>query len=277
MRSEPGRASFAGSPADLDGPRAVAERAFRAATMAMKIIAPGEDVGWIRRPHSISVYALLPKVKRPILVPDGRELFTWGLQMMDVAAAGTDKASRIAYRDGLLVAMLAARGRRIRSMTLLRVGHELIAREGRYRIELTLDQVKTKKHDRFYLLERLTPYVRHSLEVVRPARLEGQDHDALWANPNGGSMTLKAIQHRIVKLTRQRFDIGFGPHRFPHAIATTAALRDPASPGLAAGVLGGSAAMIEQHYNRAGQIQAARKYAQMLEQRRRDLGSQAGH
>lgn len=241
-------------------------------TMALKILAPGHDVSWVRRPSGVSIYALLPKAKRTLMVPDSGVLFDWALEMMDGAAsAATPDARLAAYRDGLLLAMLAARGRRLRSMALLRVGRELIHRDERYRIELAPEQVKTGKADRFDLPERLTPYVRHYLEVVRPALLDGQSHDALWINGRGTQLTAKAIQHRVFKLSLERFGQSFGPHRFRHAIGTTAPLRDPGHPGVAAGLLGISAEILEQHYNRAGQSQAATTFTQLIECRHREL------
>jgi hypothetical protein len=41
----------------------------------------------------------------------------------------------------------------------------------------------------------------------------------------------------IGRLSKARFDITFGPHRFRHAIATTAPLHAPEYPGLAAPLL----------------------------------------
>jgi hypothetical protein len=77
-------------------------------------------------------------------VPESDVLFDWGLEMMDQATSRSRERERLAaYRDGLLIALLASRGRRLRSMSLLRVGRELIQRDGRFRVELTFDQVKT--------------------------------------------------------------------------------------------------------------------------------------
>ena len=245
--------------------------------MAMRILTPGADVGWIRRPDGISIYAMLPKNKRPMVVPDARVLFRWGLKMMDTQLAEGARANPVAFRDGLLIALLAARGRRLRSMAELRVRREMVRQEVTYRIELGPDQTKTHVHDRFDLPEALTSYVRHYLTKVRPALLAGREEDAFWIGARGAPLRAKGIEACIQRLSRVRFGVAFGPHRFRHAIATSSALRDPGSPGLAAGVLGGSAQVIEQHYNRAGQIQAARKYAQVVEQRRRKLaGGSAG-
>ena len=52
---------------------------FAELTMAMKILAPGEDVSWIRRPTGRTIYASLLKQKRQLIVPDGRVLFCWAL------------------------------------------------------------------------------------------------------------------------------------------------------------------------------------------------------
>ena len=240
--------------------------------MAMRILTPGADVSWIRRPYGISIYAMLPKNKRPMVVPDARVLFRWGIKMMDAQLAAGAPGNPVAFRDGLLIALLAARGRRLRSMAELRVRREMVRQEVTYRIELGPDQTKTHVHDRFDLPEALTPYVSHYLAKVRPALLAGRESDAFWIGARGAPLTAKGIEACIQRLSRVRFGVAFGPHRFRHAIATSSALRDPGSPGLAAGVLGGSAQVIEQHYNRAGQIQAARKYAQVVEQRRRKLG-----
>jgi integrase len=151
-------------------------------------------------------------------------------------------------------------------MALLRVGRELVQRDGRFRIELTPDQVKTGKPDRFDLPDQLTPYIRHYLDAVRPALLRGRLEDAFWINALGGPLTAGAIQSRIFRLSKRRFGKSFGPHRFRHAIGTTAPLRDPRHPGLAAGLLGISAEVLEQHYNRSGQCQAGACFAKLVEQ-----------
>jgi site-specific recombinase XerC len=238
---------------------------FSSLTYAMKILAPEQDVSWIQRPDGITIYALLSKTQRSMLVPDSGVLFQWAVDMMDTAASAR------AYQDGLLLALFASRGRRLRSMALLRVGQELILRGEHYRIELTPEQVKTGKPDRFDLPTALTPYIRHHLTVVRPELLAGRSHDALWIGHRGEAWAVQGIKHRVRVLTRCHFGQSFGPHRFRHAIATTATLRDPAYPGLAAGLLGISGPVIEEHYNRAGQSQAALMFDKAIARRRDKL------
>ena len=90
------------------------------------------------------------------LPPDTGVLAAWACEMMDTARAGPqDRIIWTRYRDGLFIVMLAWRARRVGSMAQLRPGCELLARPGGYRVELTAEQVKTHKPDRFDLPEAL--------------------------------------------------------------------------------------------------------------------------
>jgi hypothetical protein len=239
---------------------------------AIRILAPGNDVSWILKPAGATVFALLPKTRRPRLVPDSGVMLAWALSLMDAARSRPAQGSPLTdYRDGLLLAMLASRGRRLRSMSLLRVGREVIRRHEHYRVELTPDQVKTNTADHFNLPEALTPYIRHYLNVVRPALLAGQSLDAFWVNRDGMTMTAKAIQTQVCERTRRRFGQAFGPHRFRHAIATTAALRASDFPGLGAGVLGITRQTVEKSYNLAGQVRATLTIGRAIKRRHQAL------
>lgn len=242
--------------------------------MALKIMAPEHDTSQVRRLNGVTVYKLLPKRKRHLVVPDSGVLFKWGLEMMN----GADPVSApdtwlTTYRDGLLIAMLAARGRRRRSMHLLRVGKELITNGDRYRIEFTPKQEKTKRADCFDLPERLTPYMQRYLDTIRPGLVKDGRYEELWISRHGTPLTVAGLETRIFRLSHKRFGKGFGPHRFRHSIATTLTLRCPENPGLPAAVLGITLDVADGHYIRAGQIEASRTYAGLVEQRRKKLAS----
>jgi hypothetical protein len=210
-----------------------------------------------------------------MLAPDSGVLLDWAVEMMDTARAEQGTGRWLTdYRDGLLLAMLASRGRRLRSMALLRLAHELLEEGEHYRIELTREQVKTNRPDRFSLPEHLSPYIRYYWDVVRPALAKERISDAFWVNRSGRPWTKKAIQTQVLERTRSRFGQAFGPHRFRHALSTTAALHDPGYPGLAAGALGISAQTVERSYNLAGQSAAISKLASLNEARRRQF---SGH
>jgi hypothetical protein len=229
--------------------------------IAMKVIAPDHDTRFILRPNGVTIRQMLSPHTRPMVVPDAGVLFEWGIGLMDGAKLDAPRRyGLVAFRDGLLIAMFASRGRRLRSMALVRLGQELTQREDRYRIELQPEQVKTGKYDAFSLPERLTPYIRQYIDAVRPALLRGKIHDAFWVGLDGTQLEAKGIQNMVCSRSKTRFGVAFGPHRFRHAIATTAPLRDPSHPGLAAPLLGISKGTVEAHYNRANQVAAIQQY-----------------
>ena len=127
---------------------------FAGLASAIRIICPDADTSWIRRPDGVSIYALLPKRRRPKTAPDSAVTFTSGLQIMDqVRDQARARYQPVRYRDGLMLAMFAGRGRRLGSMECLRLGHE-IKREGEvYRVALGEAQTKTGVRDHFNLPE----------------------------------------------------------------------------------------------------------------------------
>lgn len=245
---------------------------FRGLGRVLGLLAPGARVAHIVRPFGCTVRSMLPRVRKQILVPDDVVATDWALSLMDDARSAATPAQCLQYRDGLLLAMLATRARRLRSMALLRVGRELVWREGRYWLDLAPEQVKTNKPDRIHLPDLLTVYVKHYLEVVRPRLLGGQTHDALWVTNQGGPWTANAIEHRVYKRTKARFGHKIGPHRFRNALATGSVLRDPDHPGVAAAVLGISREIVQEHYNLAGQITAVNKLSELINNRKKQLG-----
>ena len=237
---------------------------------ALRLIAPERDWCFVRRPDGDAIRTLQPQTPRPKpLPPDAGVLADWACQMMDEAMAGPDGMEQwLRYRDGLFMAMLAWRARRLRSMSLLRPGYELRSGPEGFRIELTGDQVKTRRPDRFDLPDALTPYIRHYLAVVRPALLAGGTDTALWISRHGRKLSAKSLSERVRKWTGDRFGKAFGPHRFRHALSTTAVLTAPDDPMLAPSLLGISEAVVQRHYNLAKQVSAANTFANLIAERR---------
>ncbi len=245
---------------------------FKELQSALEMLAPGEDVSWMCKPDGAIIYSILEMRKRDVFVPDAQILYRWGMELMAKAtniSPATPNAQAM-FRDGLLICMLAARGRRLRAMHSLRVGKELIRTERGYRIELAPGLVKTNKADKFDLPASLTPHITYYLEVVRPALLADTTADALWISKDHQPLTQNGITSRIKRLSLRRFGISFGPHRFRHAIATTAALQMPEMPDMGAEVLGISSQVAQDHYNRGGPALAARLHDNVIESLRQE-------
>ena len=234
--------------------------------MALKAMAPRVNTAWILAPNGLTIRQILDPAPRAMTIPDAKVLFQWGLKLMDSTKLEDPRRhGLVQFRDGLLIAMLAARGRRLRSMALLRLGQEFIRCGNGYRVELQPSQVKTGKSDSFDLPARLSSYIDIYLQTVRPALLRDHCHNALWVGIDGRPLEAKGIQEMVCKRSKTRFGIAFGPHRFRHSIATTVPLLAPEVPGLASPLLGISKDTVQAHYDRASQVMAVKLFQEMLE------------
>ena len=243
---------------------------FEELALAMRILAPGQKTAWITRHSGVSVYDRLPKRRRALMVPSAEVMLAWGYGMMDAEASNISDIHQLcAFRDGLLITLFATCARRLRSVSLMRFGHELIKIGHGYRIEFTPDQIKIKAKgcDCFDLPERLTPFIDRYIHTVRPRLLAGAHREQLWINKFGKACTPKSIQSRVLALSLKRFGTAFGPHRFRYSIATSAPHLAPANPAIGAEVIGISQAVLQDHYNRAEQARAANAYEACLERR----------
>jgi integrase len=223
---------------------------------------------WIRRPYGTTVYASLPRLQRPIMVPDSGLLYHWGVTLItgaDLSQPGI--GALCAYRDGVIIALLATRARRLHAMAGLELHHLVDLHEESCWIELPPELVKTRKRDRFPIPQALLPALRRYVAVVRPRLLRGHRESALWISYRGTQLTAKGLSGMIFQRSRKRFGTGFRPHRFRHAVSTTSAVRLSEYRGLAAGLLGISASTVEQSYSRPGQAHAALQFDAILDQR----------
>jgi hypothetical protein len=241
----------------------------RALRSALRIMHPDADFGWITSPGGRSLAAVLPVTPRSIPAFHSKVLYEWGLAMMrNALLTGNSDARRRDYRNGLLIALFAARAPRVRSMASLRLGASVIRSGDRWRLLFESDDVKTKRRIAYDAPASLSDAMERYITVEREELLAGQAHDWFWVDQYGGPLTVGAIK-QIIR-TRSRRDLGtaFGPHRFRHAMGTTAPVVDPAHPGVAAAILGISERMVEEHYNLAAQADVASKFHASLRKNR---------
>lgn len=236
---------------------------------AMRIMHPEVDFRWITSPRGRSLASLLPVVLRPIRNIDSKVLYDWGLSMMRDAIQEADpEHGRLRYRNGLLVAIFAARAPRVKSMASLRLGTTVLRHGTGYRLVFGHEDVKTGRHIEYDTPAGLHASIDRYVNVVRAELVTGADHGWFWVNQYGDPMSKGEISDMIQRQSKVTFGETFGPHRFRHALGTSAPLADPAHPGVAASVLGISGRMVEQHYNRASQAEVAAKFGASLEESR---------
>ena len=137
------------------------------------------------------------------------------------------------YRDGLLIATLAARQLRLGNLTGLTLGRTLVQQGDGWWIQIPAAETKTKDPIEEPWPEMLVPHLETYLTDHRAGivALRGSDSgalgDALWLSMHGLPMNDNAIYIRIVARTREGLGQAINPHLFRVCAATSIAIDDP--------------------------------------------------
>jgi hypothetical protein len=228
--------------------------------LALRILEPSQDFRWLTSPGGTALRSILTMAARRLERYDTRHLYLWGLHLMDTSLVRSPVRRRVQFRDGLLIAVLASRAPRLRSVTAICFGQHVIRADKGFRLIFGSEDIKTNRPIEYRLPASLTPYIERYLEVERRELLKGQSHDAFWVNWNGDPLGEVGVEKRIRWHSEKKFGKAFGPHRFRHALGTSQAIEDPANPAAGAVILGISPAMVEKHYNVGGQVEAAQAF-----------------
>ena len=171
----------------------------------------------------------------------------------------------VAYRDGLMIGLLALRPIRRRTFSLMRVSRHLHRVGDEWRIIFESPETKSKRPFAASVPEWIVRFLERYLSEVRPMFSGAAQHDGLWCSTKGGPLTDKAIYRIITDRTRAAFGQPVNPHLFRSCAATTIVMLDPGRIGLAGDLLDhASLTTTHAHYIKARSIQASRLYAKAL-------------
>ena len=145
-------------------------------------------LGWLRQWQYRYQKRAVARDKRDKIVHPAR-LLELGLALMDSAdtLSRPDERAR-QYRDGLLIALLAARPLRRRSLSELQIGTHLRRVGNRYVLALPGVNTKSGQPIEFPLPELLTPYMTRYLEHYRLLFPKAGNEQALWLSAKGGAL-----------------------------------------------------------------------------------------
>jgi site-specific recombinase XerD len=248
---------------------------------AMRVLAPKIDWDWLRRIEAQTRARAKPARPKRQRVVSSKELFDLGDMLM--ARAGSSQASsprdRAAlFRDGLMIAVLAARPMRLRNLIGIRIGQQLVRRGAEYWLVFTADETKTRYPIEVPVPPVLTSAIDEYLDYHRPLLLLRPSDglavvtDALWISERATQLKASATNYRINTVTRRELGSAINPHLFRDCAATSVALDDPEHVRIIASLLGHSSlATSERHYNQAHALQALRRYQEHLVQLRQRL------
>ncbi|MGE0613771.1 MAG: tyrosine-type recombinase/integrase, partial [Hyphomicrobiales bacterium] len=238
---------------------------------------PEADISWLSRRAGRLMAKAKPvgkKLQHIAPIPDlqdlGVRLMTEGKALVECGRASGAQL----YRDGLMIALLAARPENSRrNLADLRIGHSLRLENGRYRIVYDGSQTKSYRPIDCNIPAWLEPDLDHYIKVMRPILQGGpceNDEGWLWIGRRGRRLPASQITTRISKTTLKHLHRAVSPQRFRDSAATDIAIHAPENVGIIMPVLGhASHATGEKHYNQATSFEAAQKYHDLLAKLRR--------
>jgi integrase/recombinase XerD len=237
--------------------------------LALRKLAPDTDWGWLRQWQYRYEKVAVPREKRNQMVHPAR-LIELGCTLMDGADAREHRLDRACqYRDGMLIALLAYRPLRRRSLAELRLDTHLRRIGSGYVLALQGENTKSGQAFEFPVPKPLAPYLTRYLEHYRLLFPHRQDEQALWLSGKGGALTGHAIYVRMCRRTETAFGTAINPHLFRDIAATTIAREAPEQLLVARDLLThASVDTTLRHYAQAQSVMAARALAAAFEQRR---------
>lgn len=239
---------------------------------ALSLMYPGRDFRWIQAGGVYPYRYRVSLERRPIVVVDSAAWLEWAELLLGTAAElPPDRARADLWQDGLIIGCLGMRGMRQRTLLATRIGANLIETADGFDLAYGEADMKCRNHLTYPLPAAFLEPMRAFLATERPRLLAGADHAFLWVGADGAPLQAPRLKTMIRTRSRQQFGVGFGTHVARHALATSARRRDPASPGIAAAILGATAKTVEKHYALGQSIEAFDTHNDTLEAMRRRL------
>jgi site-specific recombinase XerD len=249
----------------------------------LRVMVPAYDVDWLRRVTSrIRMTAVSSRNKRQRVKPS-EYLVDFSLELMaksEGADGGTPLARAITFRDGLMLALMAARPFRRKNFAAIEIGRHLVRVGDMYWLRFMAFETKSRRPIEVPFPVGLQHYLERYLAHYRPQLSQRTGRwnrgcgatNALWLSTHGSAMTEIAIYFRIMKLTVEKFGHIVNPHLFRDSAATSIAIEDPQHVRCTMGVLGHSnLGTSEKHYNQAGSLEASRRLQRHVLELRRQL------
>jgi site-specific recombinase XerD len=241
---------------------------------AARVMFPERDFAWLREIARRLARLVIPRNKRPRMVST-LELDNLGHALMeraDIDPSLDAPQKAILYRDGLIIALLASRALRRRTLAAITIDGTLVRSGAGYMLVFTECDTKSRQPFETTVPQDLVPKVERYLAVHRPRIFGAGQHAGLWASEKGRPMTPEAIYARVCLHTRAAFGRTINPHLFRDCLATDIAIHDPAHVRVAAHMLGhADLRTTERHYNQARALEAGRRHQRRILELRRKL------
>lgn len=241
--------------------------------MALQTMAPQSDWGWIKNIYmKIKRRAPIVRQKRH-RIQSSKLLCQLGVDLM-IESEQRDGLSPLEqaqqYRDGLIIALLAIRPLRTKTLWHSLWGKHWSNARGDSGSHSAQRRRNRERRSSIPFQNLCCPNLDHYIDYVRPylmlrhrssARRAGLQlpGNFLWISSNGGPLSKNAFFDLVSKRTAERFGTAINPHLFRDCLATTVATETPDAVSSTSQLLGHASLLTsERHYNHADGLKASR-------------------
>jgi integrase/recombinase XerD len=244
-------------------PQTAASRV-RDLSVMIRVLDPDADRSLVRKMQANLARRAPPsRAKRERMIAPSL-LFAAGLARMDRVDQEQHRkldVRNVRYRDGLLLAILAARAFRRGNLAQMRVGQHIAKVDGVYVCSFGAAETKNRRALVEPLPMELTRYIDRYLAEIRPALLRGHTCDAFWVSTYRAALSEHSIYLKVCATTEEELGVRLSPHLFRDALATGIATDDPEHIRMASRLLGhADPRTTERHYIHAQALIASRRY-----------------
>ena len=240
--------------------------------LALRLICPTAEWEWLSTITTRIAARAKRKPQKHHLVTSER-LYALGVELMDLAVEGArvarsiTKASAFAYRDELMIALLAVIPLRRRTLAALRISKHLVKSGNFWALDIGPEDTKNRQALDFPISAQLSARIDVYLDKFRKRIPGANTHDGLWASNKGRAMDDGTIYDMVRRRTRTAFGLPVNLHRFRHAALTFWSIQDPKNVRGGKDLLGHvSFGTAEKHYIMSQSRMAGRVLARILDQ-----------
>ena len=198
----------------------------------LRYICPDKDWSWLLKiAKRIATQAKRKPEKHHLITSE--TLYALGMELMDRAIAGGKSVRtwkvQTAFRDGLIIALLALIPLRRRTLAALRIGKHLVRSGDVWVLDIPAEDIKTKRPIEYPISAELSERIDFYLNQIRPQTPGAGTHDYLWASSRSRPMGDGGIYNSVRRRTRKALGFPVNLHRFRSAAATLWSTQDPAN------------------------------------------------
>jgi len=248
---------------------------------AIRVMEPGADLTLLRQLVSTLQRRATPSRNKAARIREPAEIWSACADHMSAVITGTVSLSfhvATRYRDAMALSFLSWMPLRLRNLTALTLGQNMMKRGKGWHVSFTAAQTKDKSPLTFYLPDH-APFqdaLSFYLAEVRPpllseepepdsqhAKLEGP----LWISTRGRAMSSHALYYAITRCSERLLGAPLNPHLLRDCAVSSITANAPEFTLAAARVLGHSQLSTTlTHYDQASMLKAGQYHAEILEE-----------